>query len=172
MPCQHQTFFFTVDPFRWPQLVRQISTGFTSGAKSTGITYRFWFICQSFPCFIAELYVLGARGEPHSLENLVILRYSRDRTSVRTTGPATWYCTSMLRSIDRVSADPVSHDRVCRLRCRPIVVAFFSKLSAEKLPVFNWSQAQFKVDFFARVTNLLFEVNFKFIYGSLAFSLG
>ena len=47
------------------------------------------------------------------------------------------------------------------------------KLSADKLPVFNWSQAQVQLDFFAMVTRLLFvEVTYKFINGSFAFGLG
>ena len=40
------------------------------------------------------------------------------------------------------------------------------------LLVFNLLQAQLLVDFFAMVTNLFFEVDYKFINGSFAFSLG
>ena len=47
----------------------------------------------------------------------------------------------------------------------------FLKLPADKLLVFNWLQAQLQVDFFAMVTSLLFEVNYKFINGSFAFNL-
>ena len=47
----------------------------------------------------------------------------------------------------------------------------FLKLSADKLLVFTWWQAQLQVDFFFMVTSLLFEVNYKFISGSSAFNL-
>ena len=46
------------------------------------------------------------------------------------------------------------------------------KLSADKLVVFNGSQAQHYVDFFERATSLFFEKNYKFMNGSFAFNLG
>ena len=45
------------------------------------------------------------------------------------------------------------------------------KSSDDKLLVFNWSQAQLQVDFFAMVSSLLFEEDYTFINGSFAFSL-
>ena len=54
-------------------------------------------------------------------------------------------CTSMLWSIDscqnKVSAKQY-HLTVCGLRCRPSRSSTFLKLSADKLLVFKWSQAQ------------------------------
>ena len=49
-----------------------------------------------------------------------------------------------------------------------------SRLSviADKLLVFKWLQAQLSEDFFTMFTSLLFEVDYKFINGSFAFSLG
>ena len=38
------------------------------------------------------------------------------------------------------------------------------------LLVYNWSQVQLQVDFFAMVTGLTFEVNYKFTNESFAFS--
>ena len=58
------------------------------------------------------------------------------------------------------------------LRCRPIEFTCFLKLSADKLLVFNWSQTQLQGRFFEMVTSLLFEVKYKCINGSFAFSLG
>ena len=55
------------------------------------------------------------------------------------------------------------------LRFRPIEVAVFLKLSADKLLVFNKSQAQLQVDFYA---NLLFEVNYELTNESFVSSLG
>ena len=43
--------------------------------------------------------------------------------------------------------------------------------SHDKLPVSNWSQAHLQVDFFAMITILLFEVNYKLINGRFAPSL-
>ena len=87
---------------------------------------------------------------------------------------ATWYWTAMLWSIDscqiRVSADQY-HSTVSRVQVSPIEVTCFLKFSRDKLLIFNWSQAQLQVDFFAIVTSLsLFEVNHKFFNVSFAFS--
>ena len=46
------------------------------------------------------------------------------------------------------------------------------KLSADKLLAFNWSRAQLQADCFAMVKSYFFEVNYKFINNSFAFSLG
>ena len=63
----------------------------------------------------------------------------------------------MLSSIERVSVDQY-HTTVSWAQMSTHHGCVFSKLSADKLLVFNWSQAQFKVNFFPMVTNLLFEV--------------
>ena len=89
-------------------------------------------------------------------------------------GAATWYCKAMLWSIDscqiRVSADQY-HLTVSRVQVSPIEVTCFLKFSRDKLLIFNWSQAQLQVDFFAIVTSLsLFEVNYNFFNVSFAFS--
>ena len=54
------------------------------------------------------------------------------------------------------------------------LLVFSDWVSAEKFLVFNWLQAQVQADCFAMVRSLLFvyEVNYKFIYGSFTFSLG
>ena len=48
----------------------------------------------------------------------------------------------------------------------------FFNIFSDKLLVFNWSQVQLQEDFFPLVTNLLFEVDYKFINANFAFSLG
>ena len=45
----------------------------------------------------------------------------------------------------------------------------FYVFSADKLPVFSWSRAQFQVDFVAIAARLLFEVNYEFMNGSSHF---
>ena len=81
----------------------------------------------------------------------------------------------MLSSVDncqnRVSADQY---HITVLRAQESTIwgdMFFFELSTNKLPVFNWSQAQLQVDFFAMFTSLSFEINYEFINGSFAFSL-
>ena len=81
----------------------------------------------------------------------------------------------MLWSVDncqnRVSADQY---HITILRAQESTIwgyMFFLELSTNKLAVFNWSQAQLQVNFFAMFTSLSFEVNYEFINGSFAFSL-
>ena len=68
----------------------------------------------------------------------------------------------MLRSIDscqnRVSVDQY-HVTVSLVQVLTHRYYVFLKVSADKLVVFNGSQAQLYVDFFERVTSLLFEKN-------------
>ena len=69
---------------------------------------------------------------------------------------------------NRVSADQY------RIAGSDIDLSRLRVLSADKLPAFNWSQAQLQMDFFAIyvVTSLLFDLKYKFINGSFAFSTG
>ena len=65
---------------------------------------------------------------------------------------------------------PVSHDRIAGSS-----VSYWGNVCFWSYPLtsylfFNWSQDQLQVDFFAMVTSLLFELNYKFIYGSFALS--
>ena len=66
---------------------------------------------------------------------------------------------------------PISHDRIAGSVVDPSSLRVFLKLSAEKLLVSNWSQAQLWVNFFTMVTCLFFEVNYKSINQSFAFAL-
>ena len=75
--------------------------------------------------------------------------------------PATWYCTSMLWSIiidscqNRVSADQY-HITVLQTQVSSRRGCVFLKLSADKLLVFNLSQAQLQVVvFFTMVTKFI-----------------
>ena len=52
-------------------------------------------------------------------------------------------------------------------KCWIIEVTCFLKLSADKLLVFTWWQAQLQVDFFAMVTSLLFKVIINLLAGAL-----
>ena len=52
------------------------------------------------------------------------------------------------------------------------VTCFLGQLSADKLLVFNWSQAQLQVDFFAMFTTSWIEVNYEFINENFDFTLG
>ena len=62
----------------------------------------------------------------------------------------------------------VSHDRIAGSDVD------LSRLQVNKSLAFSWLQAQLQVDLFSVhvVTSLLFEVNYKFMNASLAFSLG
>ena len=63
----------------------------------------------------------------------------------------------------------VSHDRIAGSGFDPLRLWVLLKLSADKLLVFNKSQAQLQVDSYA---NLLSEVNYEFTNESFASSLG
>ena len=51
---------------------------------------------------------------------------------------------------------PTSHDYIMGSGVDPFEAACFLESSADKLVVFNWSQAQLQEDFFAMLTSLIY----------------